>query len=179
MLKYEHLENEIWEVCYLHNSRYSVSNFGRIRNNEKQTLLTPHFSAKKYKVVKISGIINNGGSKNIQVHRLVAIYFIPNPNNKPQVNHKDGNKANNCVDNLEWATCAENVKHCWANNLNRARKGEESKNSKLTENEVFAIRIMYSTDKFTMKDLAEIFNVSKPCINSILKNINWKKNLNQ
>lgn len=177
MLKYECLENEVWKICYLHNERYSVSNFGRVRNNEKQTLLTAHFSAKKYKIVKISNIINNSGSKNIPIHRLVAIYFIPNTNNKPQVNHKDGNKSNNNVENLEWFTCAENIKHCWENNLNRARKGEESKSSKLTEKEVFAIRVMYSTDKFTMQELSEIFNISKPSINLILRNVNWKEDL--
>ena len=53
----------------------------------------------------------NGKTKAEYVHRLVALAFIPNPDNKPQVNHKDENKQNNYVDNLEWATCKENVNY--------------------------------------------------------------------
>ena len=57
-----------------------------------------------YKYVRI-------GRKNVYVHRLIAETFIPNPENKPQVNHKDGNRANNSVDNLEWVTAKENAEH--------------------------------------------------------------------
>lgn len=64
-------------------------------------------------------------NKNLSVHRLVAMAFIDNPLNKPQINHIDGNKENNEVSNLEWVTNSENHKHKMDNNLNVAPKGEE------------------------------------------------------
>ena len=65
-------------------------------------------------------------AKSYSVHRLIAEAFIPNIENKPTVNHKDGDKANNSVDNLEWATYSENNKHAHDSKLNIAKKGEES-----------------------------------------------------
>jgi hypothetical protein len=61
------------------------------------------------------------------VHRLVALAFIPNPENKPSVNHKDGNKLNNNVDNLEWMTQQENVQHAWDTGLNESHRLSISK----------------------------------------------------
>jgi hypothetical protein len=65
-------------------------------------------SDKGYKTILIR---DNGRERTVFVHRLVALAFVPNPDNKPQVNHKDGNKANNRPDNLEWVTNAENMRH--------------------------------------------------------------------
>ena len=71
---------------------------------------------KGYKRVCIS---DNGSQFTLKVHRVIAEKFIPNPENKPQVNHKDGNKLNNCVDNLEWVTNSENQLHAWSTGLNK------------------------------------------------------------
>lgn len=67
-------------------------------------------------------LMNNGKQKTYKIHRLIAETFIPNPNNLPCVNHKDGNKQNNCVSNLEWCSYSWNNKHAYANNLKKRKK---------------------------------------------------------
>lgn len=69
---------------------------------------------------KAFGIHENGKNTTIRLHRALAICFIPNPNNLPMVNHKDGCKTNNNLDNLEWVTAQQNVQHAWDNGLNNA-----------------------------------------------------------
>lgn len=65
----------------------------------------------------IVGLTKNKCRKIITVHRLVALTFIPNPDNKPQINHIDGNKTNNHISNLEWCTCSENIQHAYDTGL--------------------------------------------------------------
>lgn len=81
-------------------------------------ILKPYKTRKGYLKVDLA-------SKSISHHRLIALAFIPNPHNKPQINHKDGNKENNNVSNLEWCTNLENHRHKCANGLNVALKGEK------------------------------------------------------
>ena len=106
---------EIWKDIKGYEGLYQVSNLGNIRrikfiNNitekEKITKLKP--GKNTYLQVLLS---KNGKSKTKNIHRLVAEAFIPNPNNYPQVNHKDENKHNNCVDNLEWCTRIYNMNY--------------------------------------------------------------------
>lgn len=85
------------------------------RGNWKDTILKPQKHNNGYLIVNIK--IPNKKSKTFLVHRLIAETFIPNPENKPCVNHKDGNKLNNCVDNLEWVTYTENEIHAYKNDL--------------------------------------------------------------
>ena len=111
--KLETLENEIWknlkEIMPELINDYYVSKLGRVKNH-KNTILKGTNSA-GYRVVCIS----NGTHR---IHRLVASLFIENLKNKRCVNHKDGDKNNNCVNNLEWSTHSENTQHAMDNNLN-------------------------------------------------------------
>ena len=92
--------NEIWKDCKGYEGKYQVSNFGRVWNANNQRYLKPWISKGGYYLVNL--ISKNGKIKHESIHRLVAIAFIDNPCNYPQVNHKDEDKTNNRVDNLEW-----------------------------------------------------------------------------
>ena len=97
---------EVWRE--IASTGYEVSDLGRIRRGDR--ILAGSYHNDGYTFMTISG-------KQIPIHRFVANAFIPNPENKPEINHKDGNKKNNCVDNLEWVTRSENQKHAADNNL--------------------------------------------------------------
>lgn len=119
---------EIWKDIPNYEGLYQVSNLGNVRRikkwcgnkntkiyKEDNTIIKKHITNKpKYYFVVLS---KNSIRKNVRIHRLVAQAFIPNPNNLPQVNHKDGNKLNNCVNNLEWCTNSYNISHAIKNGL--------------------------------------------------------------
>ena len=97
---------EKWRDIPGYEGLYQVSSEGRIKRGDRIKSL--HIDHGGYCTVCLS---KHSAQKNAKVHRLVAIAFIPNPNGKKTVNHKDGNKKNNCVSNLEWATHSENIIH--------------------------------------------------------------------
>lgn len=111
---------EIWKEIKDY-PNYKISNLGRVKalkyySNihkkyyDRELILKEKTNCFGYKMV---GLSNEKGRKNIAIHRLVANAFIPNSNNYPEVNHKDGNKANNCSENLEWCTRKQNVIHSY------------------------------------------------------------------
>ena len=115
-----------------------------------------------------------GKYKNKYIHRLVAEHFIPNNKGLPEINHKDGNKQNNRISNLEWVTHSANLIHAYENKLKKT--GEEHQQSKLTNADVLFIRQNYKPGHsvFGAKPLAERFGVSKPTISTIARNIKRK-----
>ena len=119
------LMEEIWKDIKGYEGLYQVSNFGRVRSLghdkwHKGRIIKPHYDGRKHYL--FVQIYKNKNSKKINVHRLVAETFIPNPKNLPQVNHKDENKINNCVWNLEWCTNKYNINYNNKSAMKRAIK---------------------------------------------------------
>lgn len=175
---------EIWKDV-LGYKGYQVSNIGRVKrlphwidvglNNVKRAF-------RKEKILKQScdtpgyyqvWLYLNKKRKGFRVHKLVAQAFIPNPQNKPQVNHIDGNKLNNKVDNLEWCTNAENQIHVYKIGLQKIKVGEQSPNAKLEKQEVIFIKKALKLRKYSSRKLAKMFNVCKSTILSIKHKETW------
>ena len=119
--------DEIWKDVKNYEGLYQVSNLGKVkslaRHGTKGGILKPILT--EYLCINAS---KNNKIKKLKIHRLVAEAFIPNPDNLPQINHKDGNKLNNIVSNLEWVSSKENVRHAIVNNLKKfSYKGEIAK----------------------------------------------------
>lgn len=124
---------EIWKDVQGYENLYQVSNYGRIKslahiNNlgrlRPECILGVRLSDRGYHTAVL---YNNGKPKSFRVHQIVAKAFIPNPENKPHVNHLDGVKSNNCVENLEWVTISENMKHAFKIGLNKISCERDSK----------------------------------------------------
>lgn len=99
---------EIWKDIKGYEDIYQISNLGRVKNTKRNTCLKPRIGKLGYCRV---ALYKNKNPKHILIHRIVANHFIENTYNKETVNHKDGNKQNNNVNNLEWATKSENSLH--------------------------------------------------------------------
>lgn len=119
-------------------------------------------------------LIKNNERINFYVHRLVATIFIPNPENKPHVNHIDFNPLNSHVSNLEWCTQSENLLH--SRNYNRYPTGEKCYQAKLTNEQVNDIRIEYACGFTTQMKLAAKYNVQQTTISNIILNKVFKNN---
>jgi hypothetical protein len=178
---------EVWKTIPGNREIYMVSNEGNVKTADrigarghfiKGRDLSFHKNSSGYNRV---GMNLDGNLREYLVHRLVAQLFVDNPNNKPCVNHKDGNKLNNRSDNLEWCTRSENEKHAWEIGLKtpHALKGEKHAMHKLTQAQVDYIRRVHIPfDKeFGSKPLANKFNVSAQTITNIVHKWNWIETL--
>ena len=143
---------------------YEITTDGQVINKHSGRALKGQLNGKGYLRVSIGG-------KLCFIHRLVAEKYIPNPENKTQVNHKDGNKLNNTVENLEWVTNQENRSHAVTNNLQI--QGENCSWAKLTQRDVEVIRQL--KNKMTSQELGDIYHVSASTIRTIWQNRSWKK----
>ena len=135
--------DEIWKDARGFEGIYQVSNLGRIRSVDRYVnsgLKNVKTFLHKGKILKQQqnrcGYLLIRGKKdnkkiNILLHQIVAETFISNPENKPEVNHIDGNKQNNCVSNLEWVTYSENLKHAFRTGLKKSKYGKDHHNIRL------------------------------------------------
>ena len=125
-------------------------------------------------VTKIGG--REGKNVVLKAHRLVAKAYVSNPENKPYVNHKDGDKLNNHVDNLEWCTAKENTQHAYATGLAKAASGADSPCAKLTAEDVLFIRAHYKpyNREYGTRGLGRRFGVDHSVISDIINNKKYK-----
>lgn len=154
---------------------YYISNFGNLKGRSNK-LVKLTVNKRGYYCHTIYPEGRKSKCKCLRIHRLVAKAFIPNPNNLPLVNHKDGNKTNNHIDNLEWCDCSYNTKHAYAIGLARAKRGCENVRSKLKEEDVLWIRKHYKPgDKeFGARALAKKFNMCHTNISRLVNKIKYK-----
>lgn len=152
-------------------SGYMVSKRGSVVNSAGQEII-PQKHHKGYLKVRLS---SNGKTKGFFVHRLVAKAFHDNPNNPPQINHKDGDKQNNYYLNLEWCDASHNIRHAINSGLIKPKLGlMNPRASKLTENEVLEIRQHILTREFTRDMLCRKYGVSVHVVKDIRSNRSWK-----
>jgi hypothetical protein len=158
-------EMEIWKDIEGYEGLYKVSNTGKVLGVKREKELTQHENHRGYLKVSLQ---KDGKRKNELVHRLVAKAFLENTEELPQVNHKDGTKTNNHVENLEWSSQSENMKHAVEKGLLVRPKGESCYNAKLTNEDAQAIRERYAEGGTSHRKLAKEFGVSAGVVHNIL-----------
>lgn len=171
---------EEWRDIAGYEGYYQVSSYGNVRSLDRnivrkdgkiyhcdsRILIPFQGNTCNYLSVQLS---KYGISQKYMIHRLVAYSFLKlSPNSSLEVNHKDGNCRNNCVENLEIVTHQENINHSVAMNL-KHDYGEQSTNAKLTNTQAAEIRKMCHCG-IKQVELAEIYHVSKQTINRIVHN---------
>lgn len=122
--------------CPIFPDRYLINRYGQVYSLHSKKLISQRLD--RYGYVRCN-LYRDGEHVTITIHRLVALAFIPNPDNLPEINHKDGNKLNNHVDNLEWVTTSENQKHAYSIGLSKPKLGEQNPTAKYTKEDVVKV----------------------------------------
>lgn len=154
-------------------SKYVINNYGeiyRVKSSGKLKIMKYQIDSDGYFTVVLH---LDGVGYFRRVNRLVALAFIENPDNKPEVNHIDGNKQNNIVENLEWVTAKENIVHAWENELACAKSGESHPNSKYTEKDIRNVCEYLVENKYTMKEISEKTGVSYTVVKQVRNHVIW------
>jgi len=171
-------QEEIWLPVKGFENYYLISNLGNVIRKYGTSHLKPKklkhlFDKDGYCRVNLK-VNQKTNTKNI--HRILAEAFLENPDNKPQINHINGVKSDNRIENLEWCTLSENRQHAYKTGLQNglSRRGVKNNFAKLENKDIIEIRKRYDKKKgLTMKVLSKEFNVSTGCIQSVLSKKNW------
>lgn len=151
---------EVWKSF----QNWEISNLGNVRHTKTKRILKLRSRRDGYVDVKLS-------YKRFLVHRLVAICFLDNPEQKQQINHKDGIRANNKLSNLEWVNQSENVLHAFSLGL-ISRKGEKNSRAKLNEGLVKEIRKLIEAG-IALSKIAKMFGMHHTSIRGIKNRSTW------
>jgi hypothetical protein len=167
------LTTEVWKDIPEYEGLYQISNLGRVKSFQRNRELILKSFKNRYGYHQVD-LSKNKKGKSYTNHRLVMLTFkLDVKSYYDEVNHIDGNKENNHIDNLEWCTRSENIQHAYDNEL-RTSKGENNARSKLTEIQVKKIRFYGKNQIFNQSDLSKMFNVNTRSISNIILNKSWK-----
>jgi hypothetical protein len=169
---------EEWKNIKGYEGYYQISNLGNLKalsrevrhpnggvRKTKERISQGSTDGKGYKVATLS---KEGNSERVLIHRLVALAFLKNKYNLPVINHKDGVKHNNKVNNLEWSTYQHNIQHSFNNKLQVVPKGENNKLARFTQEEANFIRAMKLKYNLSNEFLAKVTEVSATTIHFII-----------
>ena len=153
---------EIWKDIEGYEGLYKISNMGRVYSLYRNKILSPGIDTSGYKVVNLC---KNRKQKTRTVHRLVAEAFIENPNNYPIINHKDENKENNIISNLEWCTCKYNINYSSKNGKAISERMKGNNNAKRRK-----VKCITTGEKFiSISEAARKYNVHRTDISKVCK----------
>lgn len=152
------MNQELWKDVHGYEGMYKISNKGRVKSFRRNPVILMHPAPDGWGYPQTVFAVK-GKNRTVKIHRLVAENFIPNPENLPQVNHKDGNKENNSVENLEWCTGRENIHHYYKTNCRKLKVSTE---------DVKKIRAMASEGIPTV-DIANIYKLHRNYVNQIVR----------
>ena len=173
---------EVWKKIEMYDGMYEISNLGRVKSHKRKEVKILKPTKDRYGYLGVR-LCKNCVMSRFKLHRLVAQYFVENPNNYREVNHKDGNKENNVFENLEWVTRSQNLKHAFSLGLKTITgggggisKGESNGRHKLTAKDVVEIRkkYIYGSTLYGSNALAKEYGVCKKTIQAIVNNQTWK-----
>lgn len=152
------IADERWETIEEF-PNYMISTESRVMNKTTLKLISTHYNKRfKHRAIRLW---NNGKTRILKLYRLKAIAFIPNPENKPQVNHIDGNRMNEDLSNMEWMSASENMKHSYDTGLCKGffKKGLDSQNLKLSKDDVLLLRQWKKSGFYDFQKIGRVFNV--------------------
>lgn len=179
---------ETWRDVPGYEKCYQVSNLGRIKSLKRMVLSNKGFEMPKPELIRKGTITKqgyieirlskDGKKKCFKVHRLVLSAFCPSDNPKLECNHKDGNKQNNRIENLEWVTPSQNSLHAHRVLKAKNNRGTNNPRAKLTPLKVAEIKRLYFDTGLTQTELANKFGVVQTQISRIILNRAWKEEQN-
>jgi hypothetical protein len=167
---------EIWKDVHGFEGRFKISNLGNVLSingrYKGERILNIHVDQTGYHFTTLR---MTPLKRQVRVHQLVAEHFVFKPEglSNPCVNHKDGDKLNNHVDNLEWVSMRDNSAHAVETGLHDL-KGSRHPNSKLTEVSVINMRDMYKTGKYSHSQIGKLYGVTREQARDVINRKNWK-----
>lgn len=152
------IEGEIWKDIEGYEGMYKISNLSRVKSYRRGSIkiMRQTVNASGYHIVELA---RNNERRSFRVHRLLAQAFIPNPDKKPVINHINGKKGDNSLNNLEWVTISENIHHAYITGLNPS--GEFRSSTKTSDSQVLFMRNLYRSENFLLRELSQLFGISE------------------